>query len=61
MKRFFSIAMTTAFFVFAISANAQYPAKPVRIVVPFAAGSSTDVVARILAQPLQQSPAVLEC
>lgn len=37
-------------------AGAQaYPVKPVRIIVPFAAGSSTDVVARILAQPLQQS------
>lgn len=37
------------------AAHAQYPAKPVRVIVPFAAGSSTDVVMRILAQPLQQS------
>jgi len=36
-------------------AGAQYPSKSIRVVVPFAAGSSTDVVARILAQPLQQS------
>jgi len=39
----------------AASALAQFPTKPIRVVVPFASGSSTDVVTRILAQPLGQS------
>jgi len=33
-------------------AQAQYPAKPVRVVVGYAAGSSTDIAARIMAERL---------
>src|SRR5204863_9302142 len=33
-------------------ANAQYPAKPVRVIVGYAAGSSTDIVARVMADRL---------
>src|SRR6476660_5542777 len=34
------------------AANGEYPSKPVRLVVPYAAGGSTDTVARIIGQQL---------
>ena len=47
----------------ASTAMAQFPTKPVRVLVPFGAGSSTDIVMRIIAQPLGQAlgqPVVVE-
>jgi tripartite-type tricarboxylate transporter receptor subunit TctC len=48
-------AACAAMAVFASPAHAQpYPSKPIRIVVPFAAGGAVDVVARVVGQRLSE-------
>jgi tripartite-type tricarboxylate transporter receptor subunit TctC len=51
LRRFVFSLMLSA----SLAAQAQYPAKPVRIIVPFPAGSATDTITRILANPVSQS------
>lgn len=49
--------------VAALPAAAQYPSKPIRMIVPFPSGSATDTVARILAASLSQAlsqPVIVE-
>ena len=44
-------------------AQSNWPDKPIRIIVPFTAGSGTDIVARIIAEPMSRSlgqPIVIE-
>jgi tripartite-type tricarboxylate transporter receptor subunit TctC len=58
--RAFSIGVSIicAFLAGAVSAakaQQQYPARPVTMIVPFAAGGPTDVLARILGQHMSQS------
>lgn len=39
----------------AAQAQDNWPSKPIRFVVPFAAGVSPDVVARIISEPLSRA------
>jgi tripartite-type tricarboxylate transporter receptor subunit TctC len=59
MKRAFALALLCA----AFNAAAQYPVKPIRMVIHFPVGGSTDLVARVLAQSMAESlgqPVVVE-
>ena len=60
MKNF---ALFCTALAFAVGAHAQYPAKPVKLLIPFPAGSATDQVGRLLGQQLQAAlgqPFVIE-
>ena len=48
------LAVLAALCAAALPALAQYPAKPIRLVVPFPAGGAADIAARIVVQPLSQ-------
>src|SRR5438445_9629780 len=52
MKRSFVAATTLVVWLLAAAAQAQYPAKPVRLIVPWPAGGTVDGVARVLGPKL---------
>jgi tripartite-type tricarboxylate transporter receptor subunit TctC len=62
-KLFFRAALGAFLALAAASATAQYPTKPVRIVVPFLAGGPVDTTARVIQQALSRAlgqPVIVE-
>jgi tripartite-type tricarboxylate transporter receptor subunit TctC len=55
--------LSLALAVLCTAAGAQYPSKPIRLIVPFPAGGAAEIGARIFSQPLGQAlgqPVVVE-
>ena len=63
-KRFFTLGLSAAMLALAVPVAAQtYPSKPIKIVVPFPAGGTSDVLARLIGQKMTESwgqPVVVE-
>lgn len=63
-KKFAALAIAGSLAAaFGTVAHAAYPDKPIRVIVPFAPGGSTDIVARIVTQEMSQvlgQPMVVE-
>ena len=56
--RIAALAATAAFVslsTLGVQAQNAYPSKPIRVVVPFAAGSTTDIIARAITDKMGQS------
>ncbi len=55
MKRFFHAALAAIALLPALASAQPFPNKPIRLLVPYAAGGTTDLMARALQDPLQKA------
>lgn len=63
IRRIAGAALALALFALGAVAQAQYPGKPVKLIVPYPAGQATDIAARIIGEALSKEwgqPVVIE-
>ncbi len=55
-RRIFTLGLATTALGFRPAlANTAYPTKPIKLIVPYAAGGGTDTIARVIAQGISQA------